>query len=774
MTGPERNPDNGEVGRRPAEPEGALWPGRVMSHEEATPPPRSSNPLGSVVEGVAGRDEALEAVVHLSPVAFKYICGVIGAAHTPDSEAFLKAAVANRAQPHRLSSKHATHQPADVGRGCNVYDSWDDVPREWNWPAIPQWTGNDPICVTSSPAKSWPEGKDAMAVCTQVSARAGGLVVVGFDFANSRNSRASDQEFWDQLAIAQPDEKEAILIQTEWWHLYEQQVIGNAKATCQYRPEHRCIIFCINGGPISQVEASRMPGIIANVDLPSSAIMPEFVIHRGDLDAFEAFVEDGLKRQSVFCHLTLQPPPVSVCDYKSKQFLRDTLEELGLDMRREGENWESRQQFPVTLSDASSTTCDLENDLRNGRLHSFVWCGKGEGFEERSVADTMPSLERIGKIIVDLHERELADWTPRVAVICLEFGAEHSAKKLATAGVSHVLWVSTDAIFDPATCAYLISHVIAPALHSFDEGGGSESVVRFLQKTMFDAQLNGTAGCCSGSDANLIQWKPKSKFDEQWLRNIAAAPLRLEPRGKLQSSLSESLPLLACDLEHLQQLQLMLEAREDGKLNLTSSVIIMPPSGQEQEVNPLLRCRAIALALCMSHLFGSTYNLVCRISDKKDLQDLESQLTGLKTPVLVWIDLNSHTVPWTNAELKSLCETLRPTDPLLPNAASPLATSKDPPPPRHVILTYGDADSYQRAIDLGDEGFLGVDHCLPLNELSSENAQGVQADGLHEEFKVVSMFEKGDEAKCLLDAFAPQEIEAALKELLDGRPVVGM
>ena len=103
-----------------------------------------------------------------------------------------------------------------------------------------------------------------------------------------------------------------------------------------------------------------MQGIIANVDLPAAAKKPEFVIHRVTLEEFEAFVGEGLKTQSVFCHITLQPPPVSVGEYKAKQLLHDTLQELELDMTGSSENWANRQQFPLTLSDASSTTCDIE------------------------------------------------------------------------------------------------------------------------------------------------------------------------------------------------------------------------------------------------------------------------------------------------------------------------------------------------------------------------------------------------------------------------------
>ena len=346
-------------------------------------------------------------------------------------------------------------------------------------------------------------------------------------------------------------------------------------------------------------------------------------------------------------------------------------------------------------------------------------------------------------------------------VICLEFGAQHAANSLVAAGVDHVLWVSTDAIFEPASCARLLSIVLAPAFHFLNAGNSPESVSNLVKTKLIEANLTGTAGCCCNDDAIVVQWQPKSNQNEQWLRNIAPEPLRLEPRGKLQAALSAALPLLAVDLGVLRLAQLDLEQRgASGKLEPTCSVMVLPPDGQEKDANALLRCRAVALALCTSHLYGSTYKLVCRISTLKDLQDLEGQLDGLKFPALVWLDFCGHTVPWTKPDLDLLRASLRPTDEGK-NSAVVAA--------RHILLTYADAESKDLAYSLSESLDLGVLHLAAADE----HAQGVHADGLHEEFKVLTTFEMG-EPKCLLDAFEPKILEEALNQLLDGRPVVGM
>ena len=36
-------------------------------------------------------------------------------------------------------------------------------------------------------------------------------------------------------------------------------------------------------------------------------------------------------------------------------------------------------RHPVCLSDSSATTCEVQTQLRQGRVHCLVWCGRGHG-----------------------------------------------------------------------------------------------------------------------------------------------------------------------------------------------------------------------------------------------------------------------------------------------------------------------------------------------------------------------------------------------------------
>ena len=99
---------------------------------------------------------------------------------------------------------------------------------------------------------------------------------------------------------------------TQWWTLYEQQVIGSAKAACQLHTDHSCYIFCVAGGPISRVESRNMKRIIENVDLPAiegyETVVPKFEILRGTLDELQEFVTSGLSATAATMSVKAKAP----------------------------------------------------------------------------------------------------------------------------------------------------------------------------------------------------------------------------------------------------------------------------------------------------------------------------------------------------------------------------------------------------------------------------------------------------------------------------------
>ena len=318
------------------------------------------------------------------------------------------------------------------------------------------------------------------------------------DCAGSTNPHEADKALWEQIfgvknsdgsmlkpglldAWPKPPGKptdelrqmfEAILMQTTWWSGYKQQVTGGAKTQCQLDSDRRCIIFVVPGGPISQSEARHMASIIKNVDIKGGK-QPEFVIVQGDLAKLHAFVETGMQ---VALHIAIQPPPCVIggsSDTAASQ-LRELERCLTDDL-----DWKRTMQWPVTLSDASSSRCDLETHLREG-LRGFVWFGTGWGWEDRQQRLAMPSLSRIAAIIAGPD-----CLPPKVAVICLKYGAQAAAEALHMAGVPTVMWLEL-AHFDNT----IFNTAIFGALRALNEGR-----VNDIAKT-----LNVTNAGCLGAE----------------------------------------------------------------------------------------------------------------------------------------------------------------------------------------------------------------------------------------------------------------------------------
>lgn len=196
------------------------------------------------------------------------------------------------------------------GRSARVLP-WAECP--WSTEA---WDGRVPICVASCPSRATRDGgqaDDVMGFIVRISQVSQGLASVGFDFAGSQATLQDDvalwaaiesmKASWENASGEEQDQQfgvvEGLLKATRWWSLYDQSVVGSAKSSCQMHPQLRCIVYCIEGGLASQIEAKSMPEIISRVDLPPGSLEPEFAIRRGSFGDFQAFVKDATFRMAM-------------------------------------------------------------------------------------------------------------------------------------------------------------------------------------------------------------------------------------------------------------------------------------------------------------------------------------------------------------------------------------------------------------------------------------------------------------------------------------------
>ena len=266
-------------------------------------------------------------------------------------------------------------------------------------------------------------------------------------------------------------------------------------------------------------------------------------------------------------------------------------------------------QWPVTLSDASSSGWGLEQHLRDG-LRGFVWFGTGFGWEDRQQR-LMPCLS---SIITTMAEPGCP--SPKVAVICLKYGAKSAAEALHHAGIQTVMWLEL-AHFDK----HIFKTTIVPALRALNEGRAHN-----IFKALHVDTTN--AGCHVVEP--LKEWTPP-KLESELLRNLCAAEKL--PETNLGLPLTKNLAqlqVLASDLEHLQ----------DPLFASDTNVLIVSDGIEGADV----RRRALALAACQSSLRNRSYDNVYRIATVQDMATIGAQLTtGSST--LLWLDLTRKVSP---------------------------------------------------------------------------------------------------------------------------------
>ena len=116
----------------------------------------------------------------------------------------------------------------------------------------------------------------------QVDVRSGNLSLA-CDWPGSTNTQDSDKISWEQLnckldvykdeAQKAVERKEAfrnatdILKAIRWWGLYSGGIKIGLRTTVQKFPSEQVKAICINGGPISQIEAHEMQGLIEDTTL---------------------------------------------------------------------------------------------------------------------------------------------------------------------------------------------------------------------------------------------------------------------------------------------------------------------------------------------------------------------------------------------------------------------------------------------------------------------------------------------------------------------------
>jgi hypothetical protein len=164
-------------------------------------------------------------------------------------------------------------------------------------------------------------------------------------------------------------------------------------------------------------------------------------------------------------HLALQAPPVAIGDSALQVTVHERLEDIESRLEEEKPDLVAKKRFPWCLSDASSSSCDAEIQLRKGLIHCLVWCAKGVGWEARDETQRMPSLQGIIEIIAALPA---SSGSPRMAVVCLQYGAQEAARQLYAAGVPTVVWLSVDMLSDK--CAAVFCGVVVPAVQLLDDG----------------------------------------------------------------------------------------------------------------------------------------------------------------------------------------------------------------------------------------------------------------------------------------------------------------
>eukprot|EP01045_Picozoa_sp_COSAG04_P005671 COSAG04_NODE_266_length_18562_cov_11.848995_10_plen_2111_part_00 len=496
---------------------------------------------------------------------------------------------------------------------------------------------------------------------------------------------------------------------TTW---YDQMMRDKTEAAMEEGVKHsKYFILFLTGGPESDSAESEAPERAAET----------------------AEAAEHLEREGACFHIAMQAPLVLIGGETARARLQGRLQALEDHIR---ENVTERR--PICLSDASAATCEVQTHLRDGRVHCLVWCAQGYGWEARDRGG-VTALDKAAEIIAALPAERAR---PRVAFLCLRFGASWAAERLLAAGVENVIWVTADTQREGSEG--LFAAVVAPAVDMLQRGNEPAEVRDFLIEALNRMRKRSPAVCpeqsaetcgCQ-SRGRLVAWpEPAVAEEEGWLRNLAPAAIQT-----VNMDGCKDLQLLACDLCQVDEMQRRLEYAPAAGIECRVTITT-------EGIRNARRRRAVALETCLRFTGARVYDRIWRATSPEELR--EAKATAEDGTALLWLDLGAEVTP---DHIESIVEILR----------------EDPPEKfHHLLLTvddeFDDDEARQRALDdLESELYFEE----PLELGPEPGVADVYADELHEEFQLSATFDGQLGQQNLLDVFGASRLAEVIEAQL--------
>eukprot|EP01047_Picozoa_sp_COSAG01_P035256 COSAG01_NODE_2693_length_7243_cov_4.778695_1_plen_1576_part_00 len=444
--------------------------------------------------------------------------------------------------------------------------------------------------------------------------------------------------------------------------------------------------------------------------------------------------------ERVYMHVVFSPPPQLIGAHEGNRALRDAIHQVQEQLRGKEEKVLENGRFPVCLT-TSSSACEVEEHLRDGRVHCLVWCGRGHGWEARAETELLPSLLGIATIVAALP----AAARPQVAVVCLCFGAERAARMLLENGVQNVIWITVDTL--SKRCDDVLCDVVGPAVTFLHSGRPAEDVTKFVCSELSKLQGDCASTCGCISNGGAVAWAPVDRDERDWLRVSAPAVspgINLDPE-------EDALQLLACDLGCLTELRSWLTVAPH-RVHIVST---KGGLGARQSAGD--RCRSIALEVCRQVLAGPTRQSVRRVTSDSELSAANLDALDRKSSMLLWLDLHE---PTTVEDVTAMQRCLAPN-----NKGNACKGNL------HVILTCGSEIERDKSRWQAVSNLSALLQCEELEIGDETGVCGVVAGELHDEIKIFAIETQGSETqpRCLLDMLPPAQLVAILSHQLNAQ-----
>eukprot|EP01045_Picozoa_sp_COSAG04_P012832 COSAG04_NODE_880_length_9669_cov_3.805747_3_plen_2321_part_00 len=502
--------------------------------------------------------------------------------------------------------------------------------------------------------------------------------------------------------------------------------------------------------PEPEQEPDESQGAAAQYASPAPAPLPAFPADQdpGTTRAETAEAKENLEAHGDCYHIAMQAPQMLVGGGAGRRHLHERMDAIEDHVRKAAEK-DHLKRHPIRLSDIFSATCEVQARLRKGLVHCLVWCARGYGWEARD-GDGVTSLEEAAGIIDALPADRAR---PRVAVVCMKFGARHAAQRLLDAGVQTVVWLTADLLQEDSEP--MLTEVVFEAVNMLNNENEPAAIVDFVTgkiKQLVENQhmsprictepTGDSCGCLTHLEhmGRHVTWPDGEVKDEHdWLctsKRTGTVATNLDPTLGSSKAL-EGLPILACDVYRLKQLRMLFKEKKDAR------VMIRPA---EDFSNAAARCRSVALEACLHFAAEEVYDQTLRVTSADKLRDA-SEAAG--QAALIWLDLEAGARADQVDDIVTALEAFdeEHEDRLIKH-------------PHHMIITCGDTDGGR-----ADESF--KDLCDETLELERE--QGVlcvHASALHDEFKLIASFDAVDDGKNLLDVFGSERLVKVIQDQL--------